>query len=180
MKFTAIAFGVFAAFGLVATSGASAADRSAWHLSQETGVFEAAVERAGLPWPPADKQAFTLFLPSDAALEAEHMAGLLEGVYASPSNRERLVDLLDYHIVPGEKLTLESDGMALAVARSGEALLIERRGGATTVNRHIRVLESVDLGEAVVHLVSGLLWADLVYDRGPLEYLAQLEAKALD
>ena len=179
MKFTAVAFGVLATVGLVVSSGLSAAERTVEGLSQETSIFEAAAERAGLAWPPAGG-AFTLFLPSDAALEAENMAGLLQGVYATPSNRERLADLVDYHVVPGEKLTLESDGIALAIARSGEELLIERRGDEATVNRHIRVLESVELGEGIVHLVSGLLWAELVYDRGPLEYLALLEAKALD
>ncbi len=128
-------------------------------------VFDTAVTAAGLrPIVRADRS-FTLFLPADQALEAEGAAALLSGVYLTPNNRERLYDLVAYHFVPGEKIDLASAPSAVTTL-SGESLSIARDGGRILLNGHVGVTRSIDFGEGVVHIVSGLLWSDLKHDKG--------------
>ncbi|MDJ0944804.1 MAG: fasciclin domain-containing protein [Kiloniellales bacterium] len=123
-------------------------------------IFDTAVSAAGLrPVVDADRS-FTLFLPADEALEAEGAAVLLSGVYLTPSNRERLFDLVAYHLVPGEKIDLASAPRDVTTL-SGEALSIARDGGRILLNGHVGVTRSIDFGKGVVHIVSGLLWAEL-------------------
>ena len=133
-----------------------------WSDVENSGIFETALTASGLRPAIGRDEAFTLFLPTDDALEREGSAALLRGVYLTPANRARLADLLAYHIVPGRKITLVAEAPADVVTMSGDALSIDQDGGRQVVNGHIAVTRSIDLGNGIVHLVSGLLWADLV------------------
>ncbi len=135
-----------------------------WTAPEHVRIFETAFELAGLEPLVDESKSFTLFVPSDLALRLEGTAGLLQGVYATPRNRERLIDLMHYHYVPDRKLDLASVDSTQVRTQIGEALSIERRGDDIVLNGHIRVTESIDLGHGAIHIVSGLLWADLVYD----------------
>ena len=132
-----------------------------WNDVEDVAIFEAALTASGLRPALGRDDVFTLFLPSDDALEREGSAGLLRGVYLTPSNRARLADLLAYHIVPGQKIVPSSTAPADVITLSGDTLSIERDGDRPVLNGHIAVTRSIDLGNGVVHLVSGLLWADL-------------------
>ncbi len=135
-----------------------------WAAAEQVRIFESAFELAGLKPLVDEGKSFTLFVPSDFALRIEGTAGLLQGVYATPRNRERLIDLMHYHYVPDRKLDLASIDATEVRTQSGEALSLERRGYDIFLNGHIRVMDSIDLGRGTVHIVSGLLWADLAYD----------------
>ena len=135
-----------------------------WTGPDQVSIFKTAFERAGLGSLVEEDKPFTLFVPTDFALRLEGTAGLLEGVYATPGNRARLTDLMNYHYVPDEKLDLAWVGAMDVRTQSGEELSIARRDGEVVLNGHIRVTESIDLGHGAIHIVSGLLWADLVYD----------------
>ena len=132
-----------------------------WNDVEDAAIFEAALTASGLRPALGRDDVFTLFLPSDEALEREGSAGLLRGVYLTPSNRARLADLLAYHIVPGQKIFPASSGPAEVITLSGDTLSIEGDGDRSVLNGHIAVTRSIDLGNGIVHLVSGLLWADL-------------------
>ena len=132
-----------------------------WSEFEDTAIFEAALTASGLRPALGRDDVFTLFLPSDGALEREGSAGLLRGVYLTSSNRARLADLLAYHIVPGRKIIPASTAPVDVITLSGDTLSIEGDGDRPVLNGHIAVTRSIDLGNGVVHLVSGLLWADL-------------------
>ncbi len=133
-----------------------------WSDVEGSEIFEAALAVSGLRPQIGHGEAFTLFLPSDEALEREGSAVLLRGVYTSPINRARLADLLAYHIVPGRKITLPSRQSDPVITMSGDPLSFGLDGDRPVVNGYMPVIRSVDLGEGIVHLVSGLLWADLL------------------
>ena len=149
-----------------------------WNDVGNTAIFEAALSASGLRPALGRDDAFTLFLPSDDALEREGSAGLLRGVYLTPSNRARLADLLAYHIVRGQKIMPTSTAPADVVTLSGDSLSIERDGDRSVLNGHIAVTRSIDLGNGVVHLVSGLLWADLQVEEKDLASDARAEPTA--
>ncbi len=155
-----IAFAVLAS--ILTINRASAGSPTYWSDVEGSGIFEAALAVSGLRPQLGPGEAFTLFLPSDEALQQEGSAVLLRGVYTSPINRARLADLLAYHIVPGRKITLPSRQTDPVITMSGDPLSFGLDGDRPVVNGHMPVVRSVDLGEGIVHLVSGLLWADLV------------------
>ena len=154
-----------AVFLAASPASASKADQALdWTGPEQVSIFKTAFERAGLGSLVEGDKPFTLFVPTDFALRLEGTAGLLEGVYATPGNRARLTDLMHYHYVLGEKLDLAWVDAMDVRTRSGEVLSIARRDGEIVLNGHIRVTESIELGHGTIHIVSGLLWADLVYD----------------
>ncbi len=155
-----IAFAVLASILTIDRAGAGSP--TYWSDVEGSGIFEAALAVSGLRPQIGPGEAFTLFLPSDEALEQEGSAVLLRGVYTSPINRARLADLLAYHIVPGRKIDLPSRQADSVMTMSGDPLSFGPDGDRLLVNGHISVIRSVDLGDGIVHLVSGLLWADLM------------------
>ncbi len=130
---------------------------------EDVRIFDTAVTAAGLRPVVQTDRSFTLFLPADDALEAEGAATLLRGVYLTPSNRNRLFDLVAYHFVPGEKIDLASAPRAVTTL-SGEALSIATAGERTLINGQVHVIRSINLGKGIIHIVSGLLWADFRQD----------------
>ena len=162
------------AMSVAALSGTlSASERSLDKaVPEDIGIFAKAFATSGLTLSLPQDQPFTLFVPSDAALDLEGAAVLLRGVYTAPSNRQRLVDLMGYHFVPGRKLDLTTGSSFLVGTRSGDTLEIERRDGETILNGHIRVTQSIALGGGVVHIISGLLWSGLVYNGSGPQYQA--------
>ena len=165
MKLAKAAWVVLAIAGVsLPVDRADAGAKPYWSDVEHARIFETAVTASGLRPAIGQQGAFTLFLPSDEVLEREGSAELLRGVYLTPGNRARLADLLAYHIVPGQKITLAATDPFDVTTLSGDILSIERDGERSLLNGHIAVIRSIDLGDAVVHLVSGLLWADLVQE----------------
>ena len=153
------------ASALTLAAGAVASDRTDDRDAlEEARVFSSAIELAGFQPELSGDRPYTLFVPSDAALIGEGSAVLLEGVYTTPSNQDRLANLVGYHIIPGEKLVLETDSEAQIETRSGENLLITVRNDEIILNGQVRVTDTVDLGTGIAYVTSGLLWADLVYE----------------
>ena len=120
---------VLAATAMVfAIDRTDAAEQRYWSDVDNTAIFAVALTASGLRPAVGRDEAFTLFLPSDDALEREGSAALLRGVYLTPGNRARLADLLAYHIVPGRKIPLVSETPAEVTTMSGDALSIDQDG----------------------------------------------------
>merc|ERR1719230_2403658 len=107
-------------------------------------------------------QKFTVFAPPDKAFKSLP-AGVLDSLM-KPENKEKLVDILTYHVLPEEVLSkdLKSfqamktvEGKRLHITKSGNKVLV----GATLESKDLRDVIKADnlTSNGVVHIINGVL-----------------------
>lgn len=97
---------------------------------------------------------YSVFAPTNAAFEAlgDGLGELLE-----PENREELIEVLTYHVVPGELTASElSDGEMLETIQ-GDSLEVKVEGEEVTVNGAAAVEPDVEASNGVVHVIDEVL-----------------------
>ena len=131
----------------------------------EFTVLLAALEGAGLVDELRGDGPFTLFAPTDEAFEALPV-GTIDALLA-PSNRDDLVALLHYHVVPGRigskdiGAMVEGVGMQEASIESldGLSLVIENQAGVTVDGASLLETD-IEAGNGVVHAIDTVLLPD--------------------
>jgi uncharacterized surface protein with fasciclin (FAS1) repeats len=114
------------------------------------------VEAAGLVETLKGEGPFTVFAPTDEAF-AELPEGTLQDLLA-PENREQLVTILTYHVVPsevpssaavGEMVELETvEGSMLSVDGTGDSVMVD---GATVVQPDVMA------DNGIIHVIDAVL-----------------------
>ncbi len=127
----------------------------------DAGQFKtlvAAIEAAGLTETLEGKGPFTVFAPTDAAF-AKLPEGTVENLL-QPENKERLVQILTYHVVPGE---VTSDAVSPSAPTElttveGQALSVAAKNGGVVVNDAAQVVSAdVDASNGVIHAIDSVL-----------------------
>jgi uncharacterized surface protein with fasciclin (FAS1) repeats len=98
---------------------------------------------------------FTVFAPTDAAF-----AALPEGTVESllqPENKDRLVAILTYHVVPGRYPASRVVGLEEATTVNGAAIDIETAGGKVMVEGATVVKADVGATNGVIHVIDKVL-----------------------
>ncbi len=114
----------------------------------------AAVQAAGLVDTLKGAGPFTVFAPTDAAFAALP-AGTVEDLL-KPENKDKLVKILTYHVVPGKVMSGDlTEGMKAKTVEGGE-LTITLDGGAK-VNGVAVSTPDVMATNGVVHVVDAVL-----------------------
>jgi uncharacterized surface protein with fasciclin (FAS1) repeats len=110
----------------------------------------AAVQAAGLVDTLKGEGPFTVFAPTDAAF-----AALPEGTVETllkPENKDQLVGILTYHVVPGAvKSTDLTEGMTAATVQ-GAPVTISLEGGATINGAKITAAD-IEASNGVIHVI---------------------------
>ncbi|TCP60079.1 putative surface protein with fasciclin (FAS1) repeats [Rhodovulum bhavnagarense] len=118
------------------------------------GTLVAAVQAAGLVDTLKGEGPFTVFAPTDdafAALPAGTLDGLLE-----PANKDQLVSILTYHVVPGKVMSGDlSDGMTAATVQGGE-VTIGTQGGVTVNGANV-VSADIEASNGVIHVIDAVI-----------------------
>jgi Secreted and surface protein containing fasciclin-like repeats len=113
-----------------------------------------AAEAAGLVDTLKGDGPFTVFAPTDAAF-----AALPEGTVEDllkPENKEKLTEILTYHVVPGEVMSSDlTEGMTAETVEGG-ALTVTLEGGPK-VNGVSISQPDVDASNGVIHVIDGVL-----------------------
>ncbi|ABN75196.1 fasciclin domain-containing protein [Cereibacter sphaeroides] len=113
-----------------------------------------AAEAAGLVDTLKGEGPFTVFAPTDAAF-----AALPEGTVEDllkPENKEKLTEILTYHVVPGEVMSSDlTEGMTAETVEGG-ALTVTLEGGPK-VNGVAISQPDVDASNGVIHVIDGVL-----------------------
>jgi uncharacterized surface protein with fasciclin (FAS1) repeats len=127
--------------------------------ARAAGQFEtllAAVEAAGLEPTLRDSGPFTVFAPTDeafAALPPGTVEGLLE-----PENRDQLVAVLTYHVVPGAVMSTDAAGQTVElVTVQGEAITVDGTGTDVTVNDATVVSADIEASNGVIHVIDTVI-----------------------
>jgi uncharacterized surface protein with fasciclin (FAS1) repeats len=124
----------------------------------QAGQFKtlaAALQAAGLVDTLKGKGPFTVFAPTDAAYAAQP-AGTLESLL-NPENRDKLVAILTYHVVPARLGSADVSTMDAATTVQGGRLAIARSGDALMVNDAHVVGADVMASNGVIHVIDKVL-----------------------
>ena len=123
----------------------------------EAGSFTtlvAAVEAAGLVETLKGEGPFTVFAPTDEAF-----AALPEGTVEDllkPENKDQLVAVLTYHVVPGKVMSSDlSNGMMAATVQGGEVTIMTE--GGVKVNDASVVTPDIETSNGVIHVIDKVI-----------------------
>ncbi|QPH54307.1 fasciclin domain-containing protein [Pontivivens ytuae] len=152
--------GLVAAAALAFAAPAAAQEADIVDTAVAAGSFEtlvAAVQAAGLVDVLKGDGPFTVFAPTDAAF-----AALPEGTVESlllEENRDQLVEILTYHVIPGEVMSSDIAGTDVAaVTVQGEAISVSGLGSGVTVNSGANVVQAdVEASNGVIHVIDSVL-----------------------
>ena len=145
-----------AAASLMATAS-YAADKDIVDTAIEAGNFTtlvAAVQAAGLVYTLKGAGPFTVFAPTDAAFAALP-AGTVEDLL-KPENKDKLVSILTYHVVPGKVMSSAlTEGMTAATVQGGE-VTFTLEGGAKINGAPISAAD-IEASNGVIHVIDAVI-----------------------
>jgi uncharacterized surface protein with fasciclin (FAS1) repeats len=115
----------------------------------------AAIEAAGLVETLQGEGPFTVFAPTDEAF-----AALPEGTVEDllkPENRDTLVAVLTYHVVPGKVMSSDIAGQEMEVATvQGSTVEIDATDGVMVDGAHV-IVPDVDASNGVIHVIDAVI-----------------------
>ncbi len=155
IKSTILAFGVAAAS---ACAPMMEKEPDIVDIAVSNGNFNtlvAAVTAAGLVETLKGDGPFTVFAPTDAAF-----AALPEGTVESlllPENKDTLVSILTYHVVPGAVTSDQLAGQRLSVATvNGANVHIDGRNGVKVEDSNVTTADII-ASNGVIHVIDAVL-----------------------
>ena len=123
--------------------------------ASDFNTLVAAVKAAGLVETLKGDGPFTVFAPTDAAFEK-----LPEGTVASllkPENKDKLIAVLTYHVVPGKVLAADVVKVTSADTVQGSKVKVKVDGGSVSINQ-AKVVKTDNLcSNGVIHDINSVL-----------------------
>ncbi|MDF2780745.1 MAG: hypothetical protein K0S96_549 [Geminicoccaceae bacterium] len=142
------------ALGGVAAQAADIVDTAAGAGSFDTLV--AAVQAADLVEVLKGEGPFTVFAPTDEAF-AKLPDGTVENLL-KPENKEQLVALLTYHVVPGKAMSGDLAGKQLeATTVQGSPVAIDATGDGVMVGDAKVVQADIEADNGVIHVIDAVI-----------------------
>ena len=114
----------------------------------------AAIKAAGLVETLQGKGPFTVFAPTDEAFE-KLPKGTVESLL-KPENKDKLVAILTYHVVPGKVMAADVTTMK-AKTVNGQSLDINVAGGSVTINSATVVKTDIAASNGVIHVIDSVV-----------------------
>jgi len=115
----------------------------------------AAAKAAGLVETLKGPGPFTVFAPTDAAF-AKLPPGTVEGLL-KPENKEKLVAILTYHVVPGKVLAADVVKLTEAKTVQGQSVKIAVDGGTVMVDGAKVVKTDIPCSNGVIHVIDSVI-----------------------
>jgi uncharacterized surface protein with fasciclin (FAS1) repeats len=136
---------------------AVAQDMNIVETAVSAGTFTtlvAAVEAAGLVETLSGEGPFTVFAPTDEAFAALP-AGTVESLLL-PENRDQLIAVLTYHVVPGAVMSTDlTDGMMAATVQGAE-ITVDLDNGVM-INDATVVAADIAASNGVIHVIDTVI-----------------------
>lgn len=151
---TATAVATSLAFGVASAKAADIVDTAVAAGSFNTLV--AAVQAAGLVDTLKGDGPFTVFAPTDEAF-AKLPAGTVEDLL-KPENKEKLVGILTYHVVPGKVMAADIAGKETMAktAQGSEAKIVANDTGVMIDGAKV-VTADVAADNGVIHVIDSVI-----------------------
>jgi uncharacterized surface protein with fasciclin (FAS1) repeats len=142
-----------------ALTSARAADADIVDTAVAAGSFNtlvAAVQAAGLVETLKGAGPFTVFAPTDEAF-AKLPAGTVENLL-KPENKDQLVAVLTYHVIPGKVMAADIAGKELEAATvQGSMVDINATGASVMVDGATVVTADVEASNGVIHVIDAVI-----------------------
>jgi uncharacterized surface protein with fasciclin (FAS1) repeats len=137
---------------------AHAAEKDIVDTAIGAGQFKtlaAALDAAGLVSTLKGDGPFTVFAPTDNAF-AKLPAGTVESLL-KPENKQKLVDVLTYHVVPSKVMAADVTKLDEAKTVNGKLIDIQAEGGSVKVNDADVTATDIDATNGVIHVIDKVL-----------------------
>ena len=134
------------------------ADQNIPEVASAAGKFTtllAAVKAAGLVDTLVGKGPFTVFAPTDEAF-GKLPAGTVQELL-KPENKQKLVDILTYHVVPGRVYSEDAVAAKTAKTVQGGAISISVGSEGAKINSSTLVMADLDASNGVIHVIDTVL-----------------------
>jgi uncharacterized surface protein with fasciclin (FAS1) repeats len=123
--------------------------------SKDHTTLVAAVKQAQLVDALSNAGPFTVFAPTNAAFE-KLPKGTVEDLM-KPENKEKLQDILQYHVYVGSLNTdLMQDGQTLNEVNGGN-ITISKKDGKVTINNSATIIASIPASNGIIHVIDAVL-----------------------
>nr|WP_259368877.1 fasciclin domain-containing protein [Colwellia sp. Bg11-12] len=127
-------------------------------VAAENGSFNtlvAAVKAGGLVGTLKGDGPFTVFAPTDEAF-AKLPEGTLE-MLLKPENKDKLVDILTYHVVSGKVMSTDVVKVTSAPTIQGKMLMVKVIDGNVMINKAKIIMADVKASNGVIHVIDTVL-----------------------
>lgn len=154
---TAAAFVI--AFGALATTQVHAAEKSdivdTAVSAKAFTTLVAAVKAAGLVETLKGDGPFTVFAPTDEAF-AKLPKGTVESLL-KPENKDKLVAVLTYHVVPGKVMAADVVTLSKATTAQGSDIKISVNKDGVKVDNANVVKTDIECSNGVIHVIDAVI-----------------------
>jgi uncharacterized surface protein with fasciclin (FAS1) repeats len=157
MKFTYLIM-AFTMLLSVTTPALAAAKKDIVDTAVAAGDFKtlaAALQAAGLVDTLKGPGPFTVFAPTDEAF-AKLPAGTVEELL-KPENKEKLVAILTYHVVPGKVMAKDVVTLTSAKTVNGKSVTISTQNGAVMVDNARVIKTDIVASNGVIHVIDSVI-----------------------
>ncbi|MFK7884023.1 MAG: fasciclin domain-containing protein [Phycisphaerales bacterium] len=118
------------------------------------GTLLAAVKTAGLADTLMGEGPFTVFAPTDEAFS--ELGGTVNELL-KPENRQKLTDILTYHVVPGRVYADQVVKLHEAKTVNGGKVDIHVNKGTVTIDKATVIQTDIEASNGVIHVIDGVL-----------------------
>ncbi|WP_085939083.1 fasciclin domain-containing protein [Sinorhizobium sojae] len=135
-----------------------AAEKDIVDTAAGAGQFQtlaAAIDAAGLTETLKGAGPFTVFAPTDDAF-SKLPAGTVENLL-KPENKEKLVSVLTYHVVPGKVLAADVVKLNEAKTVNGKMITIKASGDGVMVNDANVTATDIGASNGVIHVLDEVI-----------------------
>ena len=154
-----LAIAALTAVGLTAGAmSVRAAEKDIVDTAVSAGQFEtlaAALGAAGLVETLKGPGPFTVFAPTDAAF-AKLPAGTVENLL-KPENKDQLVAILTYHVVPGKVMASDVVKVDQAKTVNGKMIMVKTGAGGVMVNDAKVTATDIATSNGVIHVIDSVI-----------------------
>jgi transforming growth factor-beta-induced protein len=133
-------------------------DKNIPEVATAAGKFTtllAAVKAAGLVDTLVGKGPFTVFAPTDDAF-AKLPVGTVQDLL-KPENKQKLVDILTYHVVPGRVYSEDAVAAKTAKTVQGASVSVNVGSDGAKINSSKLVMTDLDASNGVIHVIDAVL-----------------------
>jgi uncharacterized surface protein with fasciclin (FAS1) repeats len=164
-KIATLALAMFVAVALSLATKPAVADKSVVKdkdiidTAVGAGSFNtlaAALQAGGLIDTLKGEGPFTVFAPTDEAF-SKLPAGTVESLL-KPENKDKLVEILTYHVVAGKVMAKDVVGLSSAKTVQGKNIMIEVKDGKVMLNGAATVIKTdINCTNGVIHVIDSVI-----------------------
>ena len=158
VRIRSLAVAAVVALGIAAAQAGAPPQKDIVDTAVAAGSFNtlaAALKAAGLVDTLKGKGPFTVFAPTDEAF-AKLPVGTIDDLL-KPENKDKLVSILTYHVVPGAVDSAKVAKMTSAKTVQGKSVKITAIGGSVMVDGAKVIKADVHASNGIIHVIDSVI-----------------------